>query len=381
MSTRQRSGCCSACTPEAAPHYAMTIYIAVFVALLLLREVVALEPRSSGVINRVATLLIGVFLAVLTAARIDTGTDFPTYEAIWDYSSTLGNLTVDEVFFRLLEPLFVFTNAVLKSIEPESWFFFFVYGIATIMLLHKAIVWFRANGPHAYLVYVGTFLLPYAFNGMRQALVMSMFLYALRYFFRRRTAMVVLWTVVACGFHLTGILIIVAYVVHRLTEQRELRLSRWFVWGALIASIIGIAGLGGRLFFTLFEQKAETYSELFNEGSSAVNVAVRLFLAGLLVYGASLAPPSRLLRQLLILYSLGLFIYLALSEFNVLATRFNMFYRMLEVILIPMLLDRLRGAQNFLLHAVFTTLMLLALVTIASSPDYDYQSPLGRLLF
>lgn len=358
----------------------MTIYIAVFVTLLLLREVVAVETRPSGVANRLATLLISIFLALFTAVRDNTGTDFLTYEAIWNYSSTLPTLTVEEVFFRLLEPLFVFTNAVLKSIEPEPWFFFVVYGTATIALLHKAIVWFRINGPHAYLVYVGVFLLPYAFNGMRQALTMSMFLYALRYFFRHQTAMVVLWTVIACGFHLTGILIGIAYVVHRLTEQQEISLGRWFTWGALGAGLVGIAGLGGRIFFTLFEQKAETYSELFNEGSSAVNISVRLVLAALLVHGASLIPPSRLVRQLLIIYSLGLFLYLALSEFNVLATRFNMFYRVLEVILIPMVLVRLRGAYKFAMHATLTTLMLLALVMIASSPDYEYQSTLARLV-
>lgn len=359
----------------------MTMYVAVFAALLLLREVVALEARPSGATNRLTSLVIGSFLAVLTAIRVDTGTDFPTYEAIWDYTSTLPDLTIDETFFHFLEPLFVLTTSALKSLEPDPWIFFVAYGTATIVLLHRSIVWFRLNGPHAYLVYVGMFLLPYAFNGMRQALTMSMFLYSLRYILRRRTGMVVLWTAIASGFHFTGILIGLAYVVHRLTEHREFRLSRWFLWGALIASVIGMAGLGGRLFFTLFEYKAETYSEVFNEGSSVANVAVRLMLAGLLIYGASLAPPSRLMRQLLVLYSLGLFIYLSLLEFNVLATRFNMSYRVLEVILVPMVLERLRGTRNFALHGAFTALMLLALVSVASSPDYDYQSSLARFLF
>lgn len=359
----------------------MTIYVAVFIALLLLREIVALEAGPSGATNQLTSLIIGSFLALLIALRVDTGTDFPTYLAIWDYTSTLPDLTIEETFFHFLEPLFVLTTSALKTFEPDVRIFFVVYGIATIVLLHKSIVWFRLNGPHAYLVYVGMFLLPYAFNGMRQALAMSIFLYALRFILRRKVGMVALWTVIASGFHLTGILIGLAYVVHRWTEEREFRLSRWFFWGAMISSMVGIAGLGGKLFFTLFEYKAETYAELFNEGNSLTNVAVRLVLAGLLVFGASRVPPSRLLRQLLVLYSLGLFIYLSLSEFNMLATRFNMFFRALEVILIPMILERLRGTRNIALNLSFSALMLLALIAVGSSSDYDYQSTLTHKLF
>ena len=359
----------------------MTLYVTLFVTLLILREWVAVEARPGGAANRLTTLAIGSFLAVLTAIRVDTGTDFPTYEAIWDYTNTLPELTIDETFFHLLEPLFVLTTSALKSMEPEPWIFFVVYGIATIALLHQSIVWFRLNGPHAYLVYTGVFLLPYAFNGMRQALTMSIFLYALRHILRRRTSHVVLWTTVAAGFHLTGILIGLAYVVHRLTEHREFPVGRWFFWGALLSGFVGLAGLGGRLFFLLFEYKAETYSELFNEGSSITNIAVRVILSALLIYGASMGSPSRLLRQLLVMYSLGLFLYLTLSEFNVLATRFNMFFRVLEVILVPMVLVKIRGSRNIALHGVITALMFVALVTVASSPDYDYQSTIVRLLF
>lgn len=359
----------------------MTIYVAVFVTLLILRQVIALEASPSGASNQLSSLIIAGFLALLIVLRVDTGTDFPTYLVIWDYTSTLQELTVDETFFRLLEPLFVLTTSALKTFEPDARIFFVAFGLATVFFLHKSIIWFRINGPHAYLVYVGMFLLPYAFNGMRQALTMSMFLYSLRFILRRKVGMVVLWTIIASGFHLTGILIGLAYIAHRLTELREFSLNRWFLWGAVISSIVGMAGLGGKLFFTIFEYKAETYAELFNESSSIANIAVRLVLAGLLVYGASRAPPSRLLRQLLVMYSLGVFIYLSLSEFNMLATRFNMFFRVLEVILIPMVLERLRGTRSVALHLTFSALMLLALVAVGSSSDYDYQSTLTHRLF
>lgn len=356
----------------------MSLYVTLFIALVILREWVAIEASPTGASNKLTSLAIGGFLAAFTAVRVDTGTDFSTYEAIWDYTSTLSGLTIEEVFFHFLEPLFVITTATLKTLEPDPWILFAIYGVATIFLLHRSIGWFRLNGPHAYLVYVGLFLLPYAFNGLRQALAMSIFLYTLRYMLQRRTGLVILCTVIAAGFHLTGILIGLAYATHRLTENREFQLIRWFFWGALLAGFIGLAGLGGRLFFMLFEYKAETYTELFNEGSSLSNIGVRLVLAGLLVYGASVSQPSRLVRQLLVMYSLGLFLYLALSEFNVLATRFNMFFRVLEVILIPMLLAQMRGVRTFALHGAFCALMLIALVTVASSPDYEYQSTIVR---
>ena len=83
------------------------------------------------------------------------------------------------------------------------------------------------------------------------------------------------------------------------------------------------------------------------------------------------------MRQLLNIYLLGLFVYLGLSEFNVLATRFNMFFRVLEVILIPLVMSRLRGPKFALIYITTTALLFATLWTVANEPDYQYQSILS----
>jgi len=355
----------------------MYIYPVVFAVILMLREVVEFDGRTGGVVARTSAFLVFVMLTLLTALRVDTGTDYPTYDLIWSYTSSWTEVTLQELLMQFLEPLFVITNSLLQTISDAPLLFFAGYALLTLSLLHIAIRRFPINPVHAYLVYTGTFLLPYAFNGMRQAVAMSIFLLALRPLLANRTATVLGYSIAATGFHLTGLLIPIAYVVHRLSRRRDFDLWHVLLVGVVVSGAVGLSGIGSRLFFAVFEFKAETYSELFSASSTLLNATWRLLLAAMLVLSARNPAAPRALRQLLLIYLVGLFIYLALADFNVLATRFNMFFRALEVILIPWTLACLPRWPRLTLHAVYCGLLAATLLIVAADPDYAYKSVLA----
>lgn len=352
----------------------MEIYFVAFAGLLILKEIPNLHGRMDRNINSVIGLLAFLVLTWLAAVRIDTGTDYNTYAQIWAHTLDVSAATADDVFFQFLEPLFVATNTLLKSITDSSTVFFAFYALLTIYPLHRAIVHFRTNQAHAYIVYLCVFYLPYAFNGMRQAVAMSLFLISLKYILTNSPWTVWLIGIVAGGFHLTGFLIPLVYYAHRVMERRNWNPVTVLMVGLPCAAAIGQTGLGGRIFFAAFDYKLETYSELFSDGNAISSTAFRIALASILVFSARLRSGDRTVLQLLNIYLLGLFVYLGFAEFNVLATRFNMFFRVLEVILIPLVIARLRGPKFALVYVTTIALLLATLWTVANEPDYQYKS-------
>ncbi len=355
----------------------MEIYFLAFVGLLILKEIPTLHGRTDRNVDRANGQLAFFVLAWLAAFRIDTGTDYATYAEIWARTLDVSETTVDDVFFRFLEPLFVATNTMLKSITDSSTVFFACYALLTIYPLHRAIVHFRINQAHGYIVYLCAFYLPYAFNGMRQAVAMSLFLFSLRYMLANRPLTVWLIGIVAGGFHLTGFLIPLAYYAHRVMNGRHWNPVTVMMIGVPCAAAFGQTGLGGTIFFGAFDYKLETYTELFSEGNAISNTIFRIALASLLVLSSHSRPGDQTVRHILNIYLLGLFFYLGLFEFSVLATRFNMFFRVLEVVLIPLVISRMRGPKSVLVYVTTIALLLASLWTVAKEPDYQYQSILS----
>jgi hypothetical protein len=352
----------------------MEIYIATFVCLLILKEVPNFFGRMDRTLNSMIGMLAFAALLWLAAFRINTGTDFDTYAQIWDRTLVLSKVAIDDVFFGYLEPLFVATNLLLKTMSDSRTLFFASYALLTLYPLHRAIKSFRVNQAHAYVVYFSIFYLPYALNAMRQAVAMSLLLVALKYILTGRKYIVWLIALIAGGFHFTGFLILVIYYANQIFSKKNWKPESVLLIGLPCAIAIGQLGMGGKIFFALFEYKFETYAELFSETTSISSMAFRIGLAMILVVGARASPTDRPLRQLINIYLLGLFFYFGLSEFNMLATRFNMFFRVMEVIIIPLVGSRQRGARWILVYVLTSGLLFATLWAIANEPDYKYRS-------
>lgn len=346
------------------------IYLFTLIFAFALMSTVAVR-RS---LNALSGLLLLTLLSVMGSIRHNTGTDYPTYAEIWNTTLPLETAHLSDFIGGFYEPLFAFCNAVLKSFTTSQVAFFSFYACLTVVLLHRGIRRLGISQPYAYLLYFTVFYLPYTFNGMRQALAMSFFIVAIPAILSRRTGAVILWALVAGGFHVSGFLIVVGYFFLRVCEALKLTAWRVFLITAALGSAMAVTGTVGRLFFLAFPGAVTIYSELFDEPSTWSNVALRIGLGTwMLLYVDQGKGDRRAIDRLIIVYCLGLLIYLSLFQFNVLATRFNMMFRVLEVVLFPLIAMRLSPSRRIGFVAVTLLVGIASLWAIAQHPDYDYR--------
>lgn len=327
---------------------------------------------TSRTTNAVAGLGLLLTLCVLAGVRSNTGTDFATYADIWGATSALFDPN-GSILTGFYEPLFLIANSTLRQFTSDQTVFFTFYATLTLFMLHLGIRKLSLNLAYAYLLYFSIFYLPYLFNAMRQAVAMSFFVYAIPAILQQRTTRVVLIGLVASGFHFSGTLIIVGYFFRKMA--RALNLSPWNVFFivSLLGGIMAITGIIGNIFFAVFPG-AIVFQEVFDTASSPVNLATRFGICVLILTFAKLIRgEKRDIDTLIIIYLLGLFIYLSLYQFNMLATRFNMLFRVLEVAIVPMIALRLKSDWRAVFVAVMMVFASLALFVVSNQPDYTYD--------
>tara|TARA_B100001105_G_scaffold101383_1_gene81296 strand:+ start:13479 stop:14540 length:1062 start_codon:yes stop_codon:yes gene_type:complete len=346
------------------------IYVVTFVIALAL-----IVPGSMHrLFNLLGGLMLLTILCVMTSIRSDTGTDYPTYVAIWDNFPPLDQAHFGDLIGGFYEPLFSVVNALLKTFSSSQFLFFAFYACLTLIVLHVALQRIpRINLPYAYAYYFAVFLLPYTFNAMRQSIAMSIFLLAVPAVVERRTRMVLLLSLVAGGFHFSGFLIGVGYVFLRVCDRLGLKVWTVFLISAGVGVVMAATGLLSRIFFLIFPGTVEVYADLFEATSSVSNIVMRLGLCVLMLVGADAGRGERRhINALLTVYFLGLLIYLALFQFNLLATRFNMLFRVLEVVLFPLIAARLPMGRRLVFAGTTLALALATLLVTAAEPDYFY---------
>lgn len=352
----------------------MIYLIAFFAATALI-----VSGSASRPLNMLSGLMALAFLCIAASIRLNTGTDFQTYVEIWDRTPTLTESVGASVIGGFLEPLFAVVNSVLKSISSSQLLFFSFYACLTLGTLHLAIRQTKGiNHAYAYLLYFSIFYLPYTFNAMRQAVAMSIFLLAAPAIVQGRTRAVLLLSLLATGFHYSGALIGIGYAF--LSLCRRWRWSPWQVFAISVAVGGGLAAseLLSRLFFIAFPGAMEVYSEVFDAPSSVSNVLLRLGLCVMMLAYVDLGRGERRpVDALLTVYFLGLIVYLALFQFNMLATRFNMLFRVLEVLLLPMIALRLTIGRRLVFVSITLALAFATLWVTAAEPDYFYDYALA----
>lgn len=346
------------------------IYVLVAVALLFLTVLVYYHRQFNSPVGWIAAILI----VVIAAIRMNTGTDTKTYVLIWEATPPWEDISLPLLFGGYLEPGFLLLNSGLHEfLENPAWFFL-LYAAITMLILRAGLEQLRINQCHALLIYVCIFFLPYTINGMRQAVAMSFFVFAIPLIQRGDGRRVWLTGIFAASFHLTGILIIVAHYLQRVLVFRLSRLKYYLIGMSVAGMLLGYSGVVGALVFKLFPSK-HIYQDVFNEGTSLFQLVSRLILAATLVFFAERTKNrSQEIRNLMVIYIFGLGLYLMLADFNVLATRFNMFFRTLEIVCIPMIYRELSSGRRAIFAIITFAAAFATLLVTGFLPDYEYQT-------
>ncbi len=154
------------------------------------------------------TLCVLAFLPMtfVSVFRYEVGTDWPIYDEYFHMIAA----GVD----KFTEPGFNLINKVLSLFTKDSWWLFATVALLIGIFMFKAIMDQSVNPAFSILVYVLAGDYFNSQNQLRQALAMSIFLYAFKYIKAGDWKRYFFWILLACTLHVSALLYIPVYFLY-----------------------------------------------------------------------------------------------------------------------------------------------------------------------
>ncbi len=347
------------------------IYYTVAIPLFILSFLSILNKKLTKNSDYIGGFFV-LILTIMATVRYKTGTDFDSYTSIYnDINSLFDGLAGREY----LEFGFRCFTAFLKTFSDSPTLFFGAMGALTLGLLYFGLK--KIEGINIYialLLYFMIFYISYTFNAMRQAVAMSIFIYSLSYIFEGKFKQVFLLAILASSFHTTGILIIISYFITR----SKVNLTYYFIFGTLVSFILYRLSFFTVLSDLFFKSRFHRFLEIHSGGLLAIQLLIRSVISFFFVFVSLYIIKTDVFKKLTTMYLLGYFIYIIFYDSAMLATRFNMFFRVLEIVMFSMILYQSRYLFNRVI--VFILISFLAVNILSkdiNNPDNEYHSILN----
>lgn len=322
------------------------------------------------IINRKVLFFLIFILFILSSMRFATGTDFYSYFYLFKASTPITEgvdyYTYYEVGFRVI-------TSIVKFFTDSSIIYFTLLSFIPLYFLYLSIRKYYINYYMASFMYLCVFYLAYVYNGIGQSIIMSIFLYLLEDIFKYRTLKIVIIATLAIFIHKSALMIFVAYGIFILFKK--IKIDYIFYMGMLVSFIIYKLKIATILFSIIFSDALiNVYLENFIEPTSLFQIVTRTSIVIILFYFYKKMPNNAFYRNVFLIYLGGFFLYISFSEFNMLATRINMFFRITEILLFS---NAILYAKNlFTKHIVFAIIVVIysfSYFKVISMPSFEYH--------
>lgn len=302
-----------------------------------------------------------IFLTVLLSFRYRQGTDYYSYylqfQNISLNSSFLKNsLNHGEIGWYMI---MLFFKKLGMSFET----FIALLSCVMMYLIGNSITKHSPYRITSLLIFYPTYFLTYCFSGIRQALVLSIFLgISLDYLINKNFNKYVIVTIVCALIHRSALILLIIPIFLNITENL---IEKYCLFAILIGTFfwqIGFFGfIGERFGISIYTEKAVSYL--------AILLRIIFFLIIFRIHKENtnyvyLREENILYR----IYLLGFAIYLTLFFSGTLSQRLTMPLKSVEVLLIPLLVSNLynrikiTGSNMYFLR--FKNIRILALIII-----------------
>lgn len=327
------------------------------------------------VVSKFNTLYLEIYLLVililLSAFRsFDVGADTSVYLMFFREFPSLFNFDLNylahiEIGFRLfLASIKVFTHS-------EEFFLFLSSSFCIIPVyfgLKKLKLEYALVGLFFYFL---IFFINYPNSVIRQGMSMGLFILSLPYMLDKKHFMVLMLGVVSSLFHTTGYIIFLCYIFTFFEYKKALIVTIVFSFISFFLYKFNI--LQYLIFNYIGSGYEEVYTVQFSEDTSLSQYLYRIvvaFLIGFLIFRVD----NEFYKKLFLFYLIGFFVYIALSNNNLLAARFNMFFRVLELVLIPYALTCIRDYRyRLFFFLLFFSVFLLFFIKSVNIPYNQYR--------
>ncbi|MDQ0243675.1 hypothetical protein J2S09_001220 [Bacillus fengqiuensis] len=310
----------------------MYIYIIIYVFLFLLTLKEITVKKFKKLETRIILFILLLFFSIFSGIRYGIGRDYYTYLNIFRGLQTLND-------FEYLEPGFRLIISLIKRLGFPDISLFFIFAFISLFFLFKGI---NKNSNYPFLsvfIYTFVFFIGYTFNVMRQGIVMSLFVYLLSDIQQRNSKKVIFLSLLGMTIHYSAIFIIIGYYFYAVKISRKVYIIMTVILLAVIAVNDFLTSSILAIIPSFIETKISLYMENFQEGIDIAGILQRLLLlAPFIIFYHQLIKSDERFEGIFRLYYLGFIFYSLFSFQGLFATRINMFYRILEIILIPFLL-------------------------------------------
>lgn len=288
----------------------------------------------------------------MASIRLDIGTDYPTY---WYHFERIKSLDLNNLINSKLihfEPLFHYTISSIKILIKSPIFIFSFWALVTLIFIWIGIKYNSPNFILSIFIYYCCFFVNYQFNGIRQGVAMGMFLYSIKYIINRKFKSVSIISLIASMIHISGLFILLSYFLDKINIKSRITMISMIIVSLLIWKI----GIGEYLFTSIIDYipgivlpNMEIYFKIYRTQHTYTQVLQRLLIIIPMIYFNKKLDDSLPFKIIFNIYFYGTIFYLMFGFFGLFVTRINMFFRILEILLIPIIYERIKSKNQKIL--------------------------------
>lgn len=275
-------------------------------------------------------------LVFIAGLRGNVGTDTQEYLRFWSGLEPIYNYNFE--YYSNFESGYKIVFSIIKSFTNSEVIFLLFNAFFALVPLYIGLK--KILNTHviiSLIIYYSVFFIPYTLNGMRQAIAMGLFVLALPYFLSKKSISVIFLTLLASLFHSSGFLIFVSYIFYIIAKK----IKKWFyLFSFICALLVYKLGLGSTFLFNYTSVNRDIYTNEFNESTSFFQIVIRtVMVLFIMFFSINLEKKNRLILNLFNIYWFGYLLYIVFIDNNMISTRFNMFFRVLEIVLVPLIIS------------------------------------------
>ncbi len=336
---------------------AYLLLLLVIIVLLFLRK--SLVSKQKKVVSRIICLCLIIF----SGFRFFVGTDFKGY-------SDMFNKIITEGRYYNIEWGYYWLVQFVHSIGGTAQLVFLIFSFATLYFIYKFIEYFSENVELSWLIFIciGPYFLS-TFNGIRQWLVTAIFAYSLRFVKENKLIKYLVINAIGCLFHYSAVILLPMYWLLKIKNFNLVKIIICYI-------VFQIASLFGALDF--IAQKLHATSYLMGDVALKLDWSYYLFFAlafGFIVMeiiNPNIIGDNYIFKNMNALS--GLTVFLAITTVNLsnmIFTRFNMYFFVGYIILIPLFISHLKDKKLKQIAVVLVSLLSVAyyIYITSTAPD------------
>lgn len=295
--------------------------------------------------------IVYAILAGMTIIRYGVGTDFFNYKLMYEETPAIGKGNVLDMYHG--EVGYLFFSSLFKTFNFNFWIFNGFVALASMSLFYKGIRKYCIYPFMSLMIFYAIFYFTYPFNAIRHGLTLALFWgILLELLLKKQYFLYYVLILIGSLFHISLVFCVVCPLLFRLKLN-----FKYFFFGGMVGVLFPLG------FFIKNFLPGYMYARLVfyaDEELSIWAIIIRLIFAIPILYVVNKYGDntSIQLRKLGYLYLFGIIVYVSFISCAFVASRLNIYFRLLEMVLLPMFIFCFNNKFNRFMLFVYLSLLL-----------------------